>query len=126
MLKKLSNLVWNLLGAPYYMVKKIIEVLFKGSKKAIVIVSNGIKIIINSFSWILKQTTKFLKYIPTIIKAILKWLLKAIKESIAQIFTLLGFFIAWLTLTGSAKDIVGIAILISVSLWLLTMSTREE
>ena len=33
-----------------------------------------------------------------------------LKESIAQIFTILGFFIAWFTLTGSAQDIVGIAI----------------
>ncbi len=52
--------------------------------------------------------------------------IKAIlKESVAQIFTLLGFFIAWLTLTGSAKDVVGIAILFSISVWLLTINWRD-
>ncbi len=49
-----------------------------------------------------------------------------LKETIAQTFTLLGFFIAWLTLTGTAKDIVGIAIIISTVLWLLTISMRKE
>jgi hypothetical protein len=48
-----------------------------------------------------------------------------LKESVAQIFTLLGFFIAWLTLTGSAKDVVGIAILFSISVWLLTINWRD-
>ena len=52
--------------------------------------------------------------------------IKAIlKESVAQIFTLLGFFIAWLTLTGSAKDVVGIGILFSISVWLLTINWRD-
>ena len=64
--------------------------------------------------------------LPKLLKGIGKWLVKAIKESIAQIFTLLGFFIAWLTLTGSAKDIVGIAIIISTAVWLLTISLRED
>ena len=47
------------------------------------------------------------------------------KESVSQIFTLLGFFIAWLTLTGSAKDVVGIAILFSITVWLLTINWRD-
>jgi len=53
------------------------------------------------------------------------WLWDVIKESIAQIFTLLGFFIAWFTLTGTAQDIVGIAIVISTILWLVTIRLRD-
>ena len=53
------------------------------------------------------------------------WLKSILKETLAQTFTLLGFFIAWLTLTGTAKDIVGIAILISLGLWLLTIGFRK-
>lgn len=53
------------------------------------------------------------------------WLWDVIKESIAQIFTLLGFFIAWFTLTGTAQDIVGIAIIISTIIWLLTIRLRD-
>ena len=59
------------------------------------------------------------------LKFIGKWVIDAIKESIAQIFTILGFFIAWFTLTGSAQDIVGIAILVSVIVWLLTIYIRD-
>ena len=59
-------------------------------------------------------------------KPLIYYTIKAVKESIAQIFTLLGFFIAWLTLTGSAKDTVGIAIIVSTALWLLTIGLREE
>ena len=71
---------------------------------------------------------ELIKYVVQVknIKFVGKWILDAIKESIAQIFTILGFFIAWFTLTGSAQDIVGIAILISIAIWLLTIYIREE
>lgn len=61
-----------------------------------------------------------------ILKKILNYTLEVIKESIAQIFTLLGFFIAWLTLTGTAQQVVGIATLISTIIWLSTISLRKE
>lgn len=60
------------------------------------------------------------------IKAIYVWFGKAIKESIAQVWTLLGFFIAWLTLTGTAQQIVGVATIIATILWLITIPLREE
>ena len=60
------------------------------------------------------------------IKKIINWIKEILKETIAQTFTLLGFFIAWLTLTGTAKDIVGIAIIVSTVIWLLTIYIREE
>tara|TARA_R100000329_G_scaffold1833_2_gene3042 strand:+ start:318 stop:542 length:225 start_codon:yes stop_codon:yes gene_type:complete len=60
------------------------------------------------------------------IKKIINWIKEILKETIAQTFTLLGFFIAWLTLTGTAKDIVGIAIIISTILWLLTIGLRKD
>ena len=62
--------------------------------------------------------SKIINKLYTKIKAIMK-------ESVSQIFTLLGFFIAWLTLTGSAKDVVGIAILFSITVWLLTINWRD-
>lgn len=61
-----------------------------------------------------------------ILKGILKYFGDIIKESIAQIFTLLGFFIAWLTLTGTAQKIVGLATVISTFIWLATISLRKE
>ena len=56
---------------------------------------------------------------------ILNYLWDVVKESIAQIFTILGFFIAWFTLTGTAADVVGIAIIISIVVWLLTIRLRD-
>lgn len=60
------------------------------------------------------------------VKSIAVWIKDAIMESINQVFTLLGFFIAWLTLTGSARDIVGIAIIWSTMIWLLTIRLRDK
>ena len=70
---------------------------------------------------------EIIKYVVQVknLRFIGKWILDAIKESIAQIFTLLGFFIAWFTLTGSAQDIVGIAIIASIVIWLLTIYIRD-
>jgi hypothetical protein len=64
--------------------------------------------------------------IKKIVKGLLKWIKAAVIESIAQVFTILGFFIAWLTLTGTAQQVVGVATLISIAIWLITIPLREE
>ena len=61
-----------------------------------------------------------------IIKGFINWIWEAIKESIAQVWTLLGFFIAWLTLTGTAQDVVGIATIVATVIWLVTIPLRKE
>ncbi len=61
-----------------------------------------------------------------IAKAILNYLWEAVKESIAQIFTILGFFIAWLTMTGSAQQITGLFTIIAIIIWLATIPLRKE
>lgn len=61
-----------------------------------------------------------------ILKAILKYTLEVIKESIAQIFTVLGFFIAWLTMTGTAQQLTGIATVVALVIWLATIPLRKE
>lgn len=60
-----------------------------------------------------------------LIKKTFRWLIDVVKETINQIFTILGFFIAWLTLTGSARDIVGIAVVWSIIIWLITIRLRD-
>jgi len=59
------------------------------------------------------------------IKKVIKFFVDMGKETIAQVFTILGFFIAWFTLTGTAQDIVGIAIIISLIIWLVTIRLRD-
>jgi hypothetical protein len=60
------------------------------------------------------------------LKGLIKWFKDAGMELIAQAFTLLGFFIAWLTLTGSARDIVSIAVIAVTIVWLITIPLRKE
>jgi hypothetical protein len=67
-----------------------------------------------------------MKIITKVVKGFFTWLKDAGVEVIAQAFTLLGFFIAWLTLTGSARDIVGIAILATTVIWLISIPLRKE
>ena len=45
--------------------------------------------------------------------------------AVLTVGVLLGFFIAWFTLTGTAQDIVGIAIIVSTVIWLLTIYLRD-
>jgi hypothetical protein len=61
-----------------------------------------------------------------VVKAILNYAWEVIKESIAQIFTILGFFIAWLTMTGTAQQLTGLATLIAIVIWLATIPLRKE
>ena len=67
-----------------------------------------------------------MKLVLKVIKGFLTWIKDAIMESINQVFTILGFFIAWLTLTGTARDIVGIATLLALAIWLITIPLRKE
>jgi hypothetical protein len=61
-----------------------------------------------------------------VLKKVLNYAWEVIKESIAQVFTLLGFFIAWLTLTGTAQQVVGVATVIATVIWLATIPLRKE
>ena len=54
------------------------------------------------------------------------WIKDKIREILNQTFTLLGMFIAWAVLEGSAKTVVGFAILWSLIVWLFSMKFREE
>jgi hypothetical protein len=130
LVKKMVGALYNLLGLPYYAVlwtiKNTIKVLKKlpmysnkGIKLIIKIVKNIVSLLLKPFKWL----WKVIKNINT--KGILVWITDVLKESIAQIFTLLGFFIAWFTLTGTAQDIVGIAIVVSTIIWLLTIRLRD-
>ena len=55
-----------------------------------------------------------------------KWIKDKFREILNQTFTLLGMFIAWAVLEGSAKTVVGFAILWSLIVWLFSMKFREK
>ena len=59
------------------------------------------------------------------IKKLWSWGIEAIKETLNLSWTLVGLVIATLTLTGSAQQVTGLATLITLAIWLLTISFRK-
>ena len=52
-------------------------------------------------------------------------MVEAIKETLNLSWTLVGLVIATLTLTGSAQQITGVATIITLAVWLLTIGFRD-
>jgi ABC-type uncharacterized transport system fused permease/ATPase subunit len=52
--------------------------------------------------------------------------MKLLKDMIDQLWTLLGMFIAWVVLDGSAKTIVGYAIIATLVAWAITYPLRNR
>ena len=59
-------------------------------------------------------------------KKIWAWLIEIIKETLNLSWTLVGLVIATLTLTGSAQQVTGLATLITLGVWLLTIGFRKD
>ena len=59
-------------------------------------------------------------------KKIWAWLIEIIKETLNLSCTLVGLVIATLTLTGSAQQVTGLATLITLAVWLLTIGFRKD
>jgi hypothetical protein len=55
-----------------------------------------------------------------------KFLIGLFKDIIDQSWTLLGMAVAWLVLEGSAKDLTGTLILVTLTVWILTYPLRRE
>ena len=53
------------------------------------------------------------------------WFVAEIKETLNLSWTFVGLIIATLTLTGSARQITGVATIITLAIWLLTISFRK-
>ena len=54
-----------------------------------------------------------------------KWFVEAIKETLNLSWTLVGLIIATLTLTGAAQQVTGVATVITLAVWLLTIGFRK-
>ena len=59
------------------------------------------------------------------IKKIINWFIQIIKETLNLSWTLVGLVIATLTLTGSSQQITGLATIITLGIWLLTIGFRK-
>lgn len=55
----------------------------------------------------------------------LKFLKELFKDLIDQSWTLLGMVVAWLVLEGSARDVTGMLIVVTLSVWILTFRIRN-
>jgi hypothetical protein len=56
----------------------------------------------------------------------INYIKKVIQDMIDQLWTLLGMFIAWVVLDGSAKTIVGYAIICTLIAWAITYPIRNR
>jgi hypothetical protein len=54
-----------------------------------------------------------------------KFFADLLKDIIEQSWTLLGMAIAWLVLEGSARELTGYLILITISVWIITFRLRN-
>lgn len=54
------------------------------------------------------------------------FLVSLFKDIIDQAWTLLGMAVAWLVLEGSAKELTGNLILITLGIWVVTFPLRYE
>lgn len=52
--------------------------------------------------------------------------MKFLRDLLDQLWTLLGMFVAWICLEGSAKTVVGWCILGSLAIWMITFSLRNR
>jgi len=50
---------------------------------------------------------------------------KFVNDLLGQVWTLLGMFVAWVVLEGSAKTIVGYCIIGTLALWAVTYRLRN-
>lgn len=50
---------------------------------------------------------------------------KLLSDIANQLWTLLGMFVAWVVLEGSAKTVVGYAIVICLVVWTVTLNLRN-
>lgn len=56
----------------------------------------------------------------------MKFIKALFKDLIDQAWTLLGMAVAWLVLEGSARELVGNLILITLGIWVLTFPLRWD
>ena len=55
-----------------------------------------------------------------------KFLIGMFKDIIEQAWTLLGMAVAWLVLEGSAKDLTGKLIALTLCIWVVTYPLRRD
>jgi hypothetical protein len=60
------------------------------------------------------------------VKKVVKFFSDLFKDIIDQAWTLLGMIIAWFVLDGSARDVVGLMIIVTLAIWVVTFPIRRE
>jgi len=109
--KYVLNPVWKVVKGLY---KVMVGVFNEGTQVITWIITS----IWNAIKWVFEKVIKVIKFIWA-------WLVEAFVETLNQLWTLLGMFAAWLVLEGSAKTIVGYAIITVLIVWLITIRIRE-
>ena len=56
----------------------------------------------------------------------MKWFRKYVEAITADTYTYVGLMIAYFTLSGSAKKVTGLLIVVGVLVWLITLPLRDN
>jgi hypothetical protein len=56
----------------------------------------------------------------------MKWLKTYLREITGETWTFVGLLTAYFTLSGSAKQVTGLLILIGALIWLITLPLRQD
>jgi hypothetical protein len=56
----------------------------------------------------------------------MKWVRKYVEAITADTYTYVGLMIAYFTLSGSAKKVTGLLIIVGVLVWLITLPLRDN
>ena len=56
----------------------------------------------------------------------MKWVRKYVEAITADTYTYVGLMIAYFTLSGSAKKVTGLLIVVGVLVWLITLPLRDN
>jgi hypothetical protein len=150
--KTSKNKIKKLLAFATNVFKSVVSLPYKTYKYIKGLVVKLFRLVLNTFVKIVKTTlmaphkiytfvknlvVKTAKAVWAVVVKIVKTLLflvvktakavwTVVKDLIAEMWTLLGMFIAWVTLEGSAKTIVGYATLLALTIWIISLPLRME
>lgn len=114
-----TNMFKSVVSLPYKTYKYVKSLIVKLSK---LVLNTVVKIV----KTVLLVPYKIYTFVKSLVVKTAKAVWAVVKDLIAEMWTLLGMFIAWVTLEGSAKTIVGYATLLALTIWIISLPLRME
>jgi hypothetical protein len=121
--KYIKSLVVKLFRLVLNTIIKIVKTILLVPYKIYTFVKN---LVVKTAKAVWAVVVKIVKTLLFLVVKTAKAVWAVVKDLIAEMWTLLGMFIAWVTLEGSAKTIVGYATLLALTIWIISLPLRME